>query len=243
MQKTALITGAARGIGLTTAKRFAAEGWHVLMLDVLAEQLQTEAAALGGEAIVCDISDPKQVADVFKAISKLDALVNNAGIADFGPILETDFASWRAIMAVNLDGTFLMSHHAAPLLVEGGAIVNITSISGLRASTMRVAYGTSKAAVAHLTLQQAAEFGELGVRVNAVAPGPVETAMAQKVHTPAIRAAYHDAIPLNRYGAEEEIANAIWFLCSDQSTYITGQILAVDGGFEAVGIGLPELRK
>lgn len=243
MPKTALITGAARGIGLATAKRFVTEGWRVLMLDVLADQVRAEAATLGAEAIVCDISDPVQVAACFAGLSALDALVNNAGIADFGPISDTDLNSWRAIMATNLDGTFLMSQHAVQLMVPGGAIVNITSISGLRASTMRVAYGTSKAAVAHLTLQQAAEFGERGVRVNAVAPGPVETAMAKKVHTPAIRAAYHDAIPLNRYGTEGEIANAIWFLCSDQASYITGQILAVDGGFEAVGIGLPELRK
>lgn len=243
MAKTALITGAARGIGLTTAKRFAAEGWRVLMLDVLEDQLHTEAASLGAQPVVCDISDPEQVAHVLAGLSRLDALVNNAGAADFGPIQQTDFAAWRRIMATNLDGTFLMSQHAAPLLENGGAIVNITSISGLRASTLRVAYGTSKAAVEHLTLQQAAEYGEIGIRVNAVAPGPVETAMAKKVHTPAIRAAYHDAIPLNRYGTEEEIANAIWFLCSDQASYITGQILAVDGGFDAVGIGLPDLRK
>ena len=243
MQKTALITGAARGIGLATARRFVSEGWRVLMLDILGELVNAEADELGAEAIVCDIADPAQVAAAFAGMTKLDALVNNAGIADFGPLLDTDFATWRQIMGTNLDGTFLMSQQAAPLLAGGGAIVNITSISGLRASTMRVAYGTSKAAVEHLTLQQAVELGEIGVRVNAVAPGPVETAMAQKVHTPAIRAAYHDAIPLNRYGGEDEIASAIWFLCSPEASYITGQILAVDGGFDATGIGLPDLRR
>jgi len=121
-------------------------------------------------------------------------------------------------------------------------VVNITSISGLRASTLRVAYGTSKAGLAHLTKQQAAEFGALNIRVNAVAPGPVNTAMAVAVHTPEIRADYHDHIPLNRYGLEEELANAIYFLCSDQAGYITGQVLAVDGGFDSTGIGLPTLR-
>ena len=125
----------------------------------------------------------------------------------------------------------------------GGSIVNITSISGLRASTLRVAYGTSKAGLMHLTKQQAAELGEVGIRVNGVSPGPVDTAMAKAVHSPAIRADYHDAIPLNRYGLEEEIADAILFLCSDRASYITGQILAVDGGFDAVGIGLPSLRQ
>lgn len=125
----------------------------------------------------------------------------------------------------------------------GGAIVNIASILGLRASTLRTAYGTSKAGLIHLTQQQAIELAALGIRVNAVAPGPVDTAMAKAVHTPAIRAAYHDAIPLNRYGLEEELAEAIFFLCSDRASYITGQTLAVDGGFEATGIGLPALRQ
>jgi NAD(P)-dependent dehydrogenase (short-subunit alcohol dehydrogenase family) len=121
-------------------------------------------------------------------------------------------------------------------------VVHIGSISGLRASTLRVAYGTSKAALMHLTRQQAAELGERGIRVNAVAPGPVDTAMAKQVHTPDIRADYHDAIPLNRYGTEEEIAAAVAFLCSDAASYVNGQTLAVDGGFDAAGIGLPSLR-
>jgi len=112
----------------------------------------------------------------------------------------------------------------------------------LRASSLRVAYGTSKAALDHLTRQQAAELGNLGILVNAVAPGPVDTAMAKKVHTPDIRADYHDAIPLNRYGTEEEIAAAVAFLCSDAASYVNGQTLSVDGGFDAAGIGLPSLR-
>ena len=107
---------------------------------------------------------------------------------------------------------------------------------------MRVAYGTSKAGLAHLTKQQAAELASLGIRVNAVAPGPVETAMAKQVHSAAIRADYHAAIPLDRYGFEEEIAEAVFFLCGERASYITGQTLAVDGGFDATGIGLPTLR-
>ena len=124
-----------------------------------------------------------------------------------------------------------------------GNIVNIASISGLRASTLRVAYGTSKAAVIHLTKQQAAELGEFGIRVNCIAPGPVKTKLAMAVHTQDIVEAYHDAIPLNRYGTETEIANGIYFLASEKASYITGQVLAVDGGFEATGVGLPSLRK
>lgn len=176
-------------------------------------------------------------------LGRIDALVNNAGIAVFKPVTETSFDEWSRVLAVNLSGPFLLSQACLPSLRKrGGAIVHIGSISGLRASTLRVAYGTSKAALIHLTKQQAAELGELGVRVNLVAPGPVDTAMAKQVHTPDIRADYHDAIPLNRYGTEQEIANAVVFLCGERASYITGQTIAVDGGFDATGIGLPSLR-
>ena len=121
--------------------------------------------------------------------------------------------------------------------------MNIASISGLRASTLRVAYGTSKAGVIQLTKQFAAELGTVGIRVNCVAPGPVDTAMAKLVHTVAIRQDYHDTIPLNRYGTMEEIADAVGHLCSPAASYVNGQTLAVDGGFEATGIGLPTLRR
>ncbi|MCA0871273.1 SDR family oxidoreductase [Seohaeicola saemankumensis] len=247
--KTALITGAARGIGLATARTLLDRGWNVALLDRDEAQLFQAVRDLGeGVAVVADVSDPAQVEDAWDQVSqhfgRLDALVNNAGVADFGPIAETTFDRWRTVMATNLDGPFLMTQAFTSMLAAdgGGAVVNITSISGLRASTLRVAYGTSKAALAHLTLQQAAELGELGIRVNAVAPGPVNTKLAMAVHTDDIRAAYHDAIPLNRYGQESEIAEVIAFLVSDAASYVTGQVLAADGGFGATGIGLPSLR-
>ena len=251
-RKVALVTGAARGIGLAAAKRFLAEGWQVALLDIekdlLAQTFKALAAPDTTLAIHCDVSDADAVADAFKQavqhFGRLDALVNNAGIAIFKPLLETTQADWDRVLAVNLTGPFLCTQAAAPLMREtgGGAIVNITSISALRASTLRTAYGTSKAGLTHLTKQFAVELATLGIRVNAVAPGPVDTAMAKAVHTPAIRADYHDTIPLNRYGLEEELAEAIFFLCSDRASYITGQMLSVDGGFEATGIGLPTLR-
>ncbi len=251
-QKVALVTGAARGIGLAAAKRFLTEGWQVALLDIekdlLAQTFKALAAPETTLAIHCDVSDADAVAAAFKQaiqhFGRLDALVNNAGIAIFKPLLETTQADWDRVLAVNLTGPFLCTQAAAPLMREtgGGAIVNITSISALRASTLRTAYGTSKAGLAHLTKQFAVELATLGIRVNAVAPGPVDTAMAKAVHTPAIRADYHDTIPLNRYGLEEELAEAIFFLCSDRASYITGQMLCVDGGFEATGIGLPTLR-
>ena len=247
--KTALVTGAARGIGLATSRQLTEQGWRVVMLDrdaeALAEAVQSVEGTMSLEADVSIPEDADRVADwIRQAYGRLDGLVNNAGVADFGAIRETSYERWKTVMATNLDGPFLMTQALTELLSGdgGGAVVNITSISGLRASTLRVAYGTSKAGLAQLTLQQAAELGELGIRVNAVAPGPVDTKLALAVHTPEIRAAYHDAIPLNRYGGEDEIAAAISFLLSDKASYITGQILAADGGFQATGIGLPALR-
>ena len=249
--KVALVTGAARGIGLATARRFLAEGWRVALLDIEHELLHEVVAGLmkpdNTLALCCDVSDAKAVGvaidQVRSRFGRLDALVNNAGVAAFAPLLETSDDDWNRILAVNLTGAFLCTKAATPLMRDhGGAIVNITSISGVRASALGTAYGTSKAGLVHLTKQLAVELASLGIRVNAVAPGPVDTAMAKAVHTPDIRADYHDAIPLNRYGLEEELAEAIFFLSCERSSYITGQILAVDGGFDAAGIGLPTLR-
>ena len=251
--KVALVTGAARGIGLATAKRFLAEGWRVALLDIEADLLQDAVAGLAKPdvtlALHCDVSDAGAVARAIDA----DRNSASAGSTRWSTMpasrcsrrfWKPPTADWNRILAVNLTGPFLCTKAAAPLMREhgGGAIVNITSISAVRASTLRSAYGTSKAGLAHLTKQLAVELASLGIRVNAVAPGPVDTAMAKAVHTPEIRADYHDAIPLNRYGLEEELAEAIFFLSCERSSYITGQILAVDGGFDAAGIGLPTLR-
>lgn len=247
--KVALVTGAARGIGLATTHLFLDRGWQVAMLDRDGEELTRAAEGLQNAApFVCDVSIETEIAGTVPAILKrfgrLDALVNNAGVARFGPMEDTSFETWRTVMATNLDGVFLLSQAVLPALKETkGALVNIASISGLRASTLRVAYGTSKAAVIQLTKQQAAELGEFGVRANCVCPGPVRTKLAMAVHSQEIIDAYHDAIPLNRYGSEREIADVIVFLCSGQASYVTGQIIASDGGFESTGVGLPALRK
>ncbi len=248
MTRTALVTGAARGIGLATTQLFIEEGWQVAMIDRDADALNEASSALKSvHAVICDVSLPDMVEPMITEVTdhfgRIDALVNNAGVADFGPMEETSFERWRTVMATNLDGPFLVTQAATPALKAAkGAIVNVASISGLRASTLRVAYGTSKAAVIQLTLQQAVELGEYGIRANCIAPGPVRTKLAMAVHSQAIIDAYHDAIPLNRYGSEREIAEAIVFLCSERASYITGQVLAADGGFDATGIGLPALR-
>ena len=247
-KKTAIVTGAARGIGLATTDLFLEKGWRVVMTDIDADAL-TQAAADRDDvlAVVADVSDPDaaddQVAKALAWAGRIDALVNNAGVAQFGPVEETDFQTWQTVMRTNLDGPFLCTQAATAALKDTkGAVVNIASISGLRASTLRVAYGTSKAGVIQLTKQHAAELGEYGVRVNCVCPGPVRTKLAMAVHSQEIIDAYHDAIPLNRYGSEREIAEVIVFLVSDQASYVTGQIVAADGGFESTGVGLPALR-
>ncbi|MEM7599728.1 MAG: SDR family oxidoreductase, partial [Pseudomonadota bacterium] len=159
--KTALVTGAARGIGLATTKHFLEAGYRVIMVDRDEAALENAAWPLEETlSVVADVSDKDQVAMLAANHTKIDALINNAGVADFGPIEDTDFTRWRTVMETNLDGVFLMTQaFTTALAATQGAIVNIASISGLRASTLRVAYGTSKAGVIALTQQQAVELG------------------------------------------------------------------------------------
>ena len=248
-EKLAIVTGAARGIGLATAKLFNENGFKVAIVDKDKNEI-TKLSLLNNDirTFCYDISNHNSIDKMFNSILKwhnrIDVLVNNAGVADFGKIEATDLNRWNDVMRTNLDGAFICSQKSISHLKKTReCIINIASISGLRASTLRVAYGTSKAAIIQLTKQQAAELGEYGIRVNCVAPGPVKTKLAMAVHTQDIIDAYHDSIPLNRYGTEIEIANAIYFLASEKASYVTGQILAVDGGFEATGVGLPSLRK
>jgi NAD(P)-dependent dehydrogenase (short-subunit alcohol dehydrogenase family) len=249
----AVVTGGARGIGRAIGEWFLRHGHKVALLDCDSATLDAAIAEIDRSGdllgIHCDVSDATQVdravGAVVAAFGRVDALVNNAGIAVFKPALETSFQEWRKVMATNLDGAFLCTQAFGAVMAgnDGGAIVNVASISGLRASTLRVAYGTSKAALIHMTKQHAVELGDAGVRVNVIAPGPVETDMATLVHSVAIRSDYHDAIPLGRYGTTEEMANIVGFLCSPEASFVNGQVVAVDGGFDAAGVGLPTLRR
>jgi NAD(P)-dependent dehydrogenase (short-subunit alcohol dehydrogenase family) len=256
VQRVAVVTGGARGIGLAVAHWFLAHDYRVALWDIDADTLGRTAAELNDShgsdrvlAVPCDVSQPDQVqaatARTEAQFGRIDALVNNAGVAVFKPIGQTSFEEWQTVLGTNLNGPFLCTQACVPAMrrAGGGAVVNIASISGLRASTLRVAYGTSKAALIHLTKQQATELGTVGIRVNAVAPGPVETEMAKLVHSVAIRSDYHDVIPLERYGTVEEIANVVGFLCSSAASYVSGQVVAADGGFDAAGVGLPTLRR
>lgn len=250
--KVAVVTGGARGIGLAIGEWFLAHGHHIVLLDIDRDTLSATERRLADPdrvlALPCDVSSPEQVVEAAEAVmarwGRVDALVNNAGVAVFKPALETSYAEWRHVLGTNLDGAFLCTQAFGAIMKaqKSGAIVNIASISGLRASTLRVAYGTSKAAIIHLTKQYAVELGNYGVRVNAVCPGPVETEMAKLVHTIAIRSDYHDTVPLGRYGTTHEMARLVGFLCSEAS-YLTGQAIANDGGFDAAGVGLPTFRR
>jgi NAD(P)-dependent dehydrogenase (short-subunit alcohol dehydrogenase family) len=251
--RVAVVTGGARGIGRAIGEWFLRHNCRVVLLDRDSTTLDRTITEITRPdqllGIHCDVSDPAQVdqaaAEVIAKFGRVDALVNNAGVAVFKPVLETSFEDWRTVMATNLDGAFLCTQAFGALMAKGGggAVVNIASISGLRASTLRVAYGTSKAALIHMTKQHAVELGNVGVRVNVIAPGPVETEMAKLVHSVAIRTDYFDAIPLGRYGSTEEMANVVGFLCSAESSFVNGQVVAVDGGFDAAGVGLPTLRR
>ena len=249
MEKIALVSGGARGIGRAAAEIFIEQGFKVIILDRDREELDKTCKKIDGAIpFNYDVSDEKAMKEISSRVDsefgRLDCLINNAGVAAFGPIEECDSKKWRTVMETNLDGVFYLSQSLTPQLKKTkGSIVNIASISGLRASTLRVAYGTSKAAVIQLTKQQACELGEYGIRVNTVAPGPVKTKLSAAVHSPQIIKAYHDAIPLNRYGSEREIGEVIFFLSSAKASYVTGQTVAVDGGFEATGVGLPALRE
>ena len=245
--KVAMITGAARGIGREIALRFAREGARIVVADLDAEgagRTAAEIAALPATAFALplDIADPASVeaavAATVRQFGRLDVLVNNAGIGSNTPVLDLTLEEWERNLRVNLTGTFLCAQAAARVMVRqgGGRIINIASISGQRGGIGRAAYGAAKAGVIQLTRVMAVELAARGVGVNAISPGPVDTEQSRGTHTPATRRAYLDRIPLQRYGQGSEIAAAAVFLAAEDSSFVAGHVLNVDGGFDAAGL-------
>lgn len=243
----AIVTGAGSGIGLATAELLLDKGWSVACVDLNEKSLAAAKERLGASKatrfVVLDVTNERAVdhaiSETAEVFGGLTGAVNSAGIGADKHVLDTSVDLFRKIMDVNVVGTFLVGRAAARKMLDlgGGAIVNIASISGLRGSKGRSAYGASKGAVVTLTQVMANDLAPFKIRVNAVAPGPVETPMVQAVHTQADRELYHRYIPMNRYSQPGEIASVIHFLLDEtQSSYVTGEIIAVDGGYRGAGI-------
>ena len=246
-QQTALITGGASGIGEAITALLLERGWRVAIFDLegdtLAAARQTYAGRDDVRIDAVDVTDEALVQDTVARVDTefgaLTGLVNCAGIAGLSKFFDTDAAHFRKVLDVNVVGTFNAGKAAALRMRERGhgAIVNIASISGLRGSKDRAAYGASKGGVVTLTQVMAVDLAEYGLRVNAVAPGPIDTPMVKAAHTNAERKLYHRYVPLNRYGTPHEIATVAAFLLDDsQSGYVTGEIIAVDGGYRGAGL-------
>lgn len=249
--RVAFITGGGSGIGLATARHLLDDGWKVALADRDEGSLANARAELdGGDRIFTirlDVTDEvaaaAAIARSVEVLGRLDGVVNSAGIAADIHALETPVELFRKIMDINVTGTFIVARAAARVMKDagGGAIVNIASIAGLRGSKGRSAYGTSKGAVCVLTQVLANDLAPHGIRINAVAPGPIETPMVRALHTEADRKLWNRFIPMRRYGKPEEIASVIAFLLDGtKSSYMTGEIVAVDGGFRGTGIMLQE---
>jgi len=237
--KTAIVTGAARGIGLAIARTLAAGGAAVVLVDVREDDLQAAAASLDGAASVrtfaVDVTDEpaveQMIEDVVEQAGRLDILVNNAGITRDDLLLRMDAEAWDAVLRVNLTGTFLMTKHASRYMVrqKAGRIVNLASVSGLVGNPGQANYSASKAGVVGLTRTVARELARKNVTCNAVAPGFIDTEMTRVLSERAKENALA-AIPMQRMGKAVDVARAVAFLASDDAAYITGHVLPVDGG-------------
>ncbi len=243
--KVALISGGARGMGAAEARLFAREGAKVGIADILEDEgrrLEAEIAELGGEAIFIKLDATSEddwnraVDTIVSRFGKLDVLINNAGIYRHGTVENTSVEDWDQVMDVNAKGVFLGTKAAIPAMrrAGGGSIVNISSTAGLVGSAGAAAYNASKGAVRLLTKATAVQYAKEGIRTNSVHPGPIETDMLAQVYTsPQMREQRLSNIPLGRVGRPDDVANGVLFLASDESSFMTGSELVIDGGATA----------
>ena len=239
--KTALITGAARGIGKALALKFAEEGANIaftdLVIDESGEETRKEIEAKGVKclAYASNAANFEETAEVVKKIHEdfgtIDVLVNNAGITKYGLMLRMTEAQWDAVINVNLKSAFNFVHACLPIMMRqrGGSIINMSSVVGVHGNAGQANYAASKAGMIALAKSVAQEMGSRGVRANAIAPGFIETAMTHQL-SDEVRKEWMKQIPLRRGGQAEDVANVAVFLASDLSSYVTGQVIQVDGG-------------
>lgn len=250
--RTAIVTGAGNGIGAAIATRIAAEGASVVLADKdeqAARRVCGEIAAAGGKAAACrvDICEPAEVEAMIRfarsQFGPAHIMINNAGIGSQRHFLETPLDMLHKMLQTNVVGTFLCAQAAAREMagLGGGAIVNFSSHSGLLGSSGRAAYAASKAAIIGMTRVMAVDLAQHNIRVNTVAPGTVATERIKQSHNDERREAWLRSIPLARYGEPADMAAAALFLASDDAAYITGQTLAVDGGFTIAGLRVKNL--
>lgn len=250
--RVALITGAASGIGLQIAHDLAQQGATVCIVDRNGPAAEEAAQAIrdaGGEAlaVVLDLADADAIQHSMDALLQrfpaIDILVNNAGVVSTQPAASVTLAQWNSTLAINLTAPMLLTQRVLPAMQarQWGRIVNISSISGVRAGTGRLAYGSSKAALIAMTGQFAIEVAAHGVTVNAIAPGFVDTPMIRTLHGSSKANTYLDVCPMHRFCSPQEVSAAVVFFCSGQASFITGQTLGVDGGYLASGLFMPRL--